>query len=127
MPFSATTNATAPSARPADGGLICRSFFAIIEIRGDSVNTFEKLEQLTALVKKDEQLRQKLLQTKNSQEPLDDFCHLAQQAGVDLSLGEMFAIGQEYSDNQCKSTNGGNPTPYDSFGDAYETFLASIQ
>ena len=91
------------------------------------MNTFEKLKQLTALVKKEEQLRQKLLQTKNSQEPLDDFCHLAQQAGMDLSLGEMFAIGQEYSDNQCKSTNGGNAIPYDSLGESNETFLASIQ
>ena len=59
-------------------------------------------------------------------DPLDSFCRQAREAGVDLSIGELFAVGQEYSDNQCKSTNGGNPTPYDSFNDAYETFLASI-
>ena len=28
--------------------------------------------------------------------------------------------------NQCKSTNGGNPYPYESFEDPYETFLASL-
>ena len=82
------------------------------------MNTFEKLEQLSALAKKSEKLRQRLLETQASKDP--------REAGVDLSIGELFAVGQEYSDNQCKSTNGGNPTPYDSFNDAYETFLASI-
>ena len=86
------------------------------------MNTFEKLEQLSALAKKSEKLRQRLLET----QALDSFCRQAREAGVDLSIGELFAVGQEYSDNQCKSTNGGNPTPYDSFNDAYETFLASI-
>ena len=87
------------------------------------MNTFEKLEQLSALAKKSEKLRQRLLETQASKDPL---CRQAREAGVDLSIGELFAVGQEYSDNQCKSTNGGNPTPYDSFNDAYETFLASI-
>jgi hypothetical protein len=36
------------------------------------------------------------------------------------------AMGQEYSDNQCKSTNGGNPSPYEWLGDEYELFLDSI-
>ena len=51
---------------------------------------------------------------------------LAREAGVELYPGELLAVGEEYSDNQCKSTNGGNPTPYDSFNDAYEIFLASV-
>ncbi len=90
------------------------------------MNTFVKLEQLSVLAKKDQTLRQALLETQTSKDPLDAFCCLAQKAGVDLSIGELFAVGQEYSDNQCKSTNGGNPTPYDSFHDAYESFLASL-
>ena len=52
---------------------------------------------------------------------------LAREAGVELYPGELLAVGEEYSDNQCKSTNGGNPTPYDSFNDAYEIFLASVE
>ena len=51
---------------------------------------------------------------------------IAREAGVELYPGELLAVGEEYSDNQCKSTNGGNPTPYDSFNDAYEIFLASV-
>lgn len=90
------------------------------------MNTFEKLEQLSVLAAKDQMLRQRLLETQTAKDPLDAFCGLAQKAGVDLFIGELFAVGQEYSDNQCKSTNGGNPTPYDSFCDVYETFLASL-
>ena len=91
------------------------------------MNTFSKLERLTALAKANEPLRQKLLATQETAEPLLTFCALAQQAGIELSAGELFAIGQEYSDNQCKSTNGGNPSPYDAFDDAYENFIESIK
>ena len=55
-----------------------------------------------------------------------DIIRMAREAGVELYPGELLAVGEEYSDNQCKSTNGGNPTPYDSFNDAYEIFLASV-
>ncbi len=90
------------------------------------MTTFQKLDRLTALAKKDESLRQELLATQNGAEPLLEFCRLAQKAGVELSVGELFAVGQEYSDNQCKSTNGGNPSPYEAFDDAYENFIISI-
>lgn len=91
-----------------------------------SVTTFEKLEKLTALARANDGLRLQLLETSESRDPLASFCAIAQAAGVDLSVGELFAVGQEYSDNQCKSTNGGNPTPNDAFDDAYENFLAGL-
>ena len=91
------------------------------------MNTFQKLDKLTALAKADNKLRLALLATREDKEPMLTFCRIAQENGVDLYLGELFAVGQEYSDNQCKSTNGGNPTPYDAFDDAYENFLVGIE
>lgn len=91
------------------------------------MTTFQKLDQLTALAGADESLRQKLLETQFSEDALWDFCRLAQAVGVELYAGELFAVGEEYCDNQCKSTNGGNPSPYDSFNDAYENFIESIK
>lgn len=91
------------------------------------MTTFQKLDRLTALARADEALRQALLATQNSAEPILDFCRLAQSAGVALEPGELFAVGLEYSDNQCKSTNGGNPSPYEAFDDAYENFIFSIK
>ena len=91
------------------------------------MTTFQKLDQLTALAKADPALRQALLATAKSEDALWDFCKIAQGAGVELYAGELFAIGEEYCDNQCKSTNGGNPSPYDSFNDAYENFIESLK
>ena len=81
-----------------------------------------RTEQLLALLweqaKRNPKLREKLLASKNAKDPMDDFCQ---------SVGELFALGQESSDNQCKSTNGGNPSPYASFEDAYENFISSLE
>jgi len=90
------------------------------------MNTFQKLDQLNTMAKADAVLRQQLLATREAKDPMLTFCQIAQAHGVELYLGELFAVGQEYSDNQCKSTNGGNPTPYDAFDDAYENFLAGL-
>lgn len=86
----------------------------------------KELELLHFDAKKDPLLREKLLATRSADDPMDEFCKIACDAGHHITVGELFAIGQEFSDNQCKSTNGGNPYPYDSFDDTYETFLASL-
>lgn len=91
------------------------------------MNTFLKLEKLTALCKADATLKNSLINTSATSDPLYNFCTIAQGYGVDLSLGELFALGEEYCDNQCKSTNGGNPSPYYSFNDTYENFIESLK
>ena len=58
---------------------------------------------------------------------LDVYKRQAQSLGYAIYLGDLFAAGQEYSDNQCKSTNGGNPRPYDSFDDTLEFFLCELE
>ena len=88
---------------------------------------FLKLQRLTEFVKADESLRNRLVRTENQPEPILEFCKIANSVGVDLTPYELIAVGEEYSDNQCKSTNGGNPSPYDSFCDIYETFIDSIK
>ena len=44
------------------------------------MNTFEKLERLTELAKKDETLRKALLKTRENKEPILSFCALAREA-----------------------------------------------
>ena len=44
------------------------------------MNTFEKLERLTELAKKDETLRKALLKTRENKEPILSFCALARAA-----------------------------------------------
>ena len=77
----------------------------------------------------DENFRQALLRTRSAQDPLSALCAFAQENGYPLTLGDVISDGEEFCCNQMKSTNGGNPMPYDCFGfdDAYEMFFLSIQ
>ena len=89
-------------------------------------NIIVELDLLYSDAKKDPLLKERLLATRSADDPMATFCKVACDAGHPITVGELFAMGQESSDNQCKSTNGGNPYPYDSFEDPYETFLASL-
>lgn len=73
--------------------------------------------------------RQALLDTRNARDPLSALCDFATASGFPLTIDEVINSGEEFADNQMKSTNGGNPMPYDCFGfdDAYEMFFISIQ
>jgi len=70
--------------------------------------------------------RQALLRTKDAADPLECFCRIAGEYGFALTPGDIISDGEEFSSNQTKSTNGGNPMPYDCFDDPYEMFLISI-
>lgn len=77
----------------------------------------------------DEAFRQALLLTREAADPLSALCDFATKNGYPLSLSDVISGGEEFACNQMKSTNGGNPMPYDCFGfdDAYEMFFISIQ
>ena len=62
----------------------------------------------------------------NAADPLTVLCELAQANGFNLTLADIISDGEEFSCNQTKSTNGGNPMPYDCFDDSYEMFLLSL-
>lgn len=88
-------------------------------------------EMLRALREKalsDAAFRQALLNTRSAADPLSAFCDFATASGFPLTVDEVVSSGEEFADNQMKSTNGGNPMPYDCFGfdDAYEMFFLSI-
>lgn len=85
-----------------------------------------ELDMLQEHTRKDLSLKERLLATRTAEDPTDSFCRIARDAGHNISVGDLFAVGEEYSDNQCKSQNGGNHYPYKGFNDTYETFLASL-
>ena len=77
----------------------------------------------------DPAFREALLNTRSAADPLLALCDFATENGYPLTLGDVISDGEEFCCNQMKSTNGGNPMPYDCFGfdDAYEMFFASIE
>ena len=76
----------------------------------------------------DPAFRAALLRTREAADPMTALCNFATANGFSLTADEVIASGEEFACNQMKSTNGGNPMPYDCFGfdDAYEMFFLSI-
>ena len=89
----------------------------------------EMMRALRERALRDPAFRQALLNTRRAGDPLTAFCAFATENGYPLTVDEVITSGEEFADNQMKSTNGGNPMPYDCFGfdDAYEMFFISIQ
>ena len=90
------------------------------------MDTFYKLTVLKEKAEADCSLKEMLLNTKNSADPMENFCKIAREKGVEIYVGELFAAGLEYMDNTMKSTNGGNPSYYEDFADVYENFLLGL-
>ena len=87
----------------------------------------DTLRALRERALKDAAFRAALLATREAADPLDALCRFACENGFPLTMGEIISDGEEFSCNQTKSTNGGNPMPYDCFDDAYDMFFASIE
>ena len=85
------------------------------------------LQQLLTAALKDEALCSSLLASRREADPMAAFCRVAAQAGYPITVGELFAVGQEYNDEMLRSTNGGNPHPMDGWDDAYENFMVSLE
>ena len=88
----------------------------------------EMMRALRERALRDPAFRQALLNTRRAGDPLTAFCAFATENGYPLTVDEVITSGEEFADNQMKSTNGGNPMPYDCFGfdDEYEMFFLSI-
>ncbi|MBR1710655.1 MAG: Nif11-like leader peptide family natural product precursor [Clostridia bacterium] len=84
------------------------------------------LLEMRAHALRDPAFRRKLLDSRNTPDFLTAFCQIAGEYGYVLTPGELISDGEEFSSNQTKSTNGGNPLPYDCFDDPVEMFLISI-
>lgn len=75
----------------------------------------------------DSAFRKAILATAENPDPLAALCDVAQQNGFNLTMADIISDGEEFSCNQIKSTNGGNPMPYDCFDDSYDMFILSLR
>ena len=85
-----------------------------------------ELNRLLQDAKADEALREALLQTRGTDNPVDDFCALAQARGYDIQTGELFALGLTENDAKLRSVNDGGVGAIDGWDDAYEQFFTSL-
>ena len=84
----------------------------------------QELERLLGDARKDKSLKAALAATRNTENPVEDFCAFARDRGYDITAGELFTMGLTANDAKLRSVNGGGVNPIDGWDDAYEQFFA---
>nr|WP_297702997.1 Nif11-like leader peptide family natural product precursor [uncultured Butyrivibrio sp.] len=89
----------------------------------------DKLEALFEKAKEDETLKNKLLETAKSANPIADFCEIASNNGFSMSVMDIVNQGEEFYAEIKRSTNGGgeNSPDLDFQSDEYSIFLMRLK
>lgn len=87
------------------------------------------LDELLQKAKKDEKLKQTLLETRQEKNPLSAFCRVCQELGYPVYEMELIEVGEEFYASMRRSTNGGgeNSPMLEGEDDFYELFFASLK
>ncbi len=88
----------------------------------------EMLDSLLELAKKDKDLRERLLSTRKSGNPVSDFCSIANENGFQMTVMDIINQGEEFYAEIKRSTNGGgeNSPDLDFQNDEYEVFMTRL-
>ena len=88
--------------------------------------TEKELARLLSDAKKDKPLKEKLIATRGTENPVEDFCALSRSLGYEIHAGELFALGLTQNDAKLRSVNGGGVNPIEGWDDAYEQFFTEL-
>ena len=93
------------------------------------MDIMEKLDALQKESRKNPQMKELLLATRNEKNPIEAFCRLAREAGYDIYEMDLIQAGEEFYATMRRSTNGGgeNSPMLEGEDDFYELFLAGLQ
>ncbi|WP_434797540.1 Nif11-like leader peptide family natural product precursor [Terrisporobacter vanillatitrophus] len=86
----------------------------------------EKLVKILEEARNNQLIKEKFIETRDAEDPMEEFCNVATSMGYDMTVGDLFAMGEEYSSNLLKSCNGGAVYPMDEWSDWYEDFFTSL-
>lgn len=87
----------------------------------------QELDRLLSNAQKDADLKAKLIATKSTEDPVSQFCSLCQSLGYNVTIGELFACGQDMNDSKLRSVNGGGVNGIDGWDDTYEQFFLTLE
>ena len=89
----------------------------------------EMLDKLLDMAGKDSELKEKLLQTRNSDNPIAEFCKIATDRGLPMSVMDIVNQGEEFYAEIKRSTNGGgeNSPDLDYQNDEYSIFMMRLK
>ena len=87
----------------------------------------EKLYQLLQKAAEDAALRAKIWAAKDAKDPALALCGLCTEAGIPLTVGELFSEQEEFFCNLFRSCNGSAVDPLDGWDDPFEMFYAALK
>ena len=92
------------------------------------MNVIELLDKLQKEARKDEALKEKLLETRKAENPLEAFCAKCRELGYEIYEMELVLAGEEFYATMKRSTNGGgeNSPMLKGEDDFYEMFFAGL-
>ena len=93
------------------------------------MTTVEQLDALQHAARQDKTLRSRLQASARAENPLQEFCKIAREAGYELYPMEVICAGEEFHAAMKRSTNGGGENSPKLAGqdDFYELFLAGLK
>ena len=89
----------------------------------------EKLDGLLEKAKEDVGLKNRLLDTRNKENPLAEFVAIATESGFPMSVMDVINQGEEFYAEIKRSTNGGgeNSPDLDFQNDEYSIFMSRLE
>lgn len=93
------------------------------------MNLMTSLEELKRRAERDDDLKQRILDTRKTAEPLASFCSLCRELGYPVYEMELITAGEEFHAAMKRSTNGGgeNSPMLTGEDDFYEMFFAELE
>lgn len=92
------------------------------------MDIMDYLEELQRRAKKDQELRNRILETRKMENPLSSFCTLCRELGYPIYDMDLIQAGEEFHAAMKRSTNGGgeNTPMLQEQDDFYEMFFVEL-
>lgn len=89
----------------------------------------DKLDKLLDMAKENPKLKEALIRTRESDNPIADFCKIATDKGLPMTVMDIVNQGEEFYAEIKRSTNGGgeNSPDLDYQNDEYSIFMMRLQ
>ena len=89
----------------------------------------EMLDKLLEMAKQDGALKETLLATRDNENPIAEFCKIATEAGLPMTVMDIVNQGEEFYAEIKRSTNGGgeNSPDLDFQNDEYSIFIMRLK
>lgn len=87
-----------------------------------------ELAQLMESAKRDENIKEELLQTRNASDPVKAFCDKCAELGYrSITVYELLTAGEAFCATMLRSVNGGGVEAPDEWDDFYEMFFDELE